>query len=370
MHLLDEWDKHLESKETRQGQISEFEVLTRVHLIGTLDLGCAYLRFWEMPPTREKTAVRAAYLRTISYLSSEQLGRDFPPKKEQYYLPGGLPNEVVILLTLFTRAHFVLSRSLKIDEMPHMQRFPGGHEVARSEIDGQTIKLETVVHYFEMLKGLRLREKPLTKQDRKRRRVEPFMLAARLYHLALPLIYRDETLAYVCLVSAIESLLHDYGLDGIKLENWDEKVAQLVQGAVSDPEQYRAIERVLLTPPRLIKQRFKKFVIEHLSDEFWDDPTRPSRMALRFKGAAQVEKYVGRIYDARSSTLHKGAPFPPTVPGLNDEVPVGLGKSVGGKKEWKEKELLPSVRAFERLVHHVLKEYLQRESALGYKMVP
>jgi hypothetical protein len=135
MYLLDEWDKHLENEESGKGQVSEFEVLARVHLIGVLDLGCVYLRFWEMSPAHEKTAVRAAHLRTISYFSLEQSVKDPPPRKEQYYLPGGLPNEVVVLMTLFTRAHFVLSRSLKIDKMPYMQRFPGGHEVARSQID-------------------------------------------------------------------------------------------------------------------------------------------------------------------------------------------------------------------------------------------
>jgi hypothetical protein len=367
MYLLDEWDRHLESGGKEQRQISEFEVLTRMHLTGVLDLGCVHLQFWEIPPVHEQTAVRAAYLRTVSYPSSEQPWKNLPPKKEQYYLPGGLPNEVVVLMTLFTRAHFVLSRSLKAGGIPLMQRFPGGHEVVRSDVDGQTIKLENVKRYFEMLKALRLRERPLTEQDRKRRRVEPFMLAARLYHLALPLIYRDETLAYVCLVSAVESLLHDYDPDGIQLVDWNKEAAELVQGAVSDAEQYRAIEQALLKPLPLIKQRFKKFIVEHLSDEFWNDPTRTRHTAFRFKDALQVEEYADRIYDARSSTLHEGVPFPPSILGWDEEIPAGLGMYVG-KKEWKEKELLPSVRAFERLVHHVLLEYLRRESALGFQL--
>ncbi len=368
MHLLDEWDKHLESGETGQGQISEFEVLTRVYLHGELDLGCVYLQLWEIPPpVYEKTTIRAAYLRTISY-PSEKPWDNLPPKKEQYYLPGGLPNEVTVLMTLFTRAHFVLSRSLKLGRLPLMKRFPGGHEVARSNVDGQAINLKTVVPYFEMLKGLRLREKPLTEQDLKRRRVEPFMLAARLYHLALSLIDRDKTLAYVCLVSAIESLLHDYDPNGVRLEDLNEEAASLIQATVPDPEQYRAIERALLKPLPLIKQRFKKFIIEHLSDEFWGDPTRPNNLAFRLKDASQVEEYVGRIYDARSSTLHEGVPLPPSM-ALDDEIPAGLGRFVG-QKEWKEKDLLPSVRAFERLVHHVLMEYLRRESALGFSGRP
>ena len=42
---------------------------------------------------------------------------------------------------------------------------------------------------------------------------------------------------------------------------------------------------------------------------------------------------------------------------MNEERPIALGVRVG-LKEWKEKELIPPVCAFERIIHHVLLEYL------------
>ena len=45
------------------------------------------------------------------------------------------------------------------------------------------------------------------------------MLAARFYHLAFSLIHKDATVSYIFLVSAIESLLHDYDIDNAVLED-------------------------------------------------------------------------------------------------------------------------------------------------------
>lgn len=361
MYLLEASDHYKKNKDSVE-RYSEYEVLCRVHLTGVLDLGCVYLQFWESPPHLEQHSVRAVYLKTFSIQGD--LTKEVPPKDEQYYIPGGLPSEIVILMTLFTRAHFVLSRTLRYAGILHMTKYASEEDVAQGDIDGKTLALGEIKPYFDMLEGLRIRE--MSKKGNRLRRLEPFMLAARFYHLAFSLIDRDETLAYISLISAIEALLHDYDIEDIELEDWNEPAAKLMKEALSE-DRYQRIKELILIKPVRIKKRFISFIIEHLPDKFWSDPARPNKFEwARFKDVSDIEEYLSRIYDARSSTVHEGRPFPPSIRDMNTERPLGLGIKVGWQKEWKEKELIPPVRAFERIVHHVLVEYLQRESEKGF----
>jgi len=363
MYLLEALDYYRKNKNSID-EYSEYEVLCRVHLTGVLDLGYIYLRFWEIPSHLEQRSVRAVYLRTISL--EQDLTKEMPPKDKQYYIPGGLPTEVAILMTLFTRAHFVLSRSLRQGNILLMIKYASKEDVARGDIDGKILALGDIKPYFDMLEGLKLREN--SEKGKRIRRLEPFMLAVRLYHLSFSLIDRDETLAYISLVSAIETLLHDFDIDSIALEDWNEKAAKLLREAVST-DRYQGIKEAVLTKPVRIKQRFIKFVKDHLTDRFWLDPTRPNEIEwkwARFQNPSEVEEYLARIYDARSATLHEGKPFPPSIG--NFERALGSRMCIGSK-EWEEEELIPSVRAFERIVHHVLMEYLRRESDKGKVLI-
>jgi hypothetical protein len=357
MYLLEALDFYQKNKDSIK-EYSEFEILCRVHLTGILDLGCIYLRFWEIPSRLTEKNVRAVYLRTIA--PQEDYTKETPPKNEQYYIPGGLPSEIVILLTIFTRAHFVLSRALRQSSILLMIKYASDGDVARGDMDGKTLALGDIKPYFDMIEGLKLRE--ISEKDNKLRRLEPFMLAARFYHLALSLIHKDDTIAYISLVSAIEALLHDYDIENIELEDWNEPAAKLMRETLSE-DKYQEVKELILVKPVRIKNRFINFIKEHLTDKFWSDSTRPNKFEwARFSDISDIEKYLSRIYDARSSTLHEGKPLPPSIGDMDTERPLGLGIKVGWQKEWKEEELIPPVRAFERIVHHVLLEYLRRES--------
>lgn len=378
MYLLKAIDDYKSGKGKKYSEY-EYELLCRVHLTGVLDLGCVYIRFWEQPfefkrhkPLDPRKA-RAVYLKIIllredvspgEYLLKEDI-RKLPSKDEQYYIPGGLPNEIAILMTLFTRTHFVLSRILRSADIPFLIKYASEGDVARGDLDGKMLSIEDIKIYFDMLEGLRLRER--SEESKKLRRLEPFMLAARFYHLALFLIYREPTLAYISLICAIEALLHDYDIYDFSLEDWNKKAATLIRSHVSNHKKYREIERAIITKPIRIKQRFKKFILDHITNKFWLDATRPGKENnfVRFKDLNDIEEYLDRIYEARSNALHKGEPFPPLEYGLNTEKPIGSLMRVGDK-EWKEKELVPPVSAFERIVHHVLLEYLCRESKKGF----
>jgi len=352
MYLLEALDYYRKNKDAKS-EYSEFEILCRNHLTGVLDLGCAYLQFWEMPRNFEQAVVRAHYLKIIALPGDLSLQT---PRGQEYYIPGGIQNEIVILMTLFSRSHFVLSRMLKLGNILLMNKYADEEDVAKGDMDGKVLALGDFKPYFDMLEGLRK-----TEEDKSLRRLEPFMLAARFYHLGFSLIGKDETLAYISFVSAVESLLHDYNINSITLEDWNEQAARLIKESTPD-DKYQEIQKVILANLPRIKQRFIACIKEHLTERFWSDPTRPKGNSNRFNDVSEIEKYLGRIYDARSGTLHAGKPFPPSVENLNIERPMGTGIIIGNKV-WEEKELIPPVRAFERIVHHVLLEYLKRESS-------
>src|SRR5882672_4616127 len=139
MYLLDAIDE-LEADPDRPRADSDFELRTRVHLTGVLDLNAAYVQFWELTDTPDATDVRSVLLRTRHFQRQDAAELPpLPPRDEQYYFPEGLPAEVTVLLTVFTRAHFVLMRSLTMGGTPLMRTFRANAEVARSPVDGVTI---------------------------------------------------------------------------------------------------------------------------------------------------------------------------------------------------------------------------------------
>ena len=195
------------------------------------------------------------------------------------------------------------------------------------------------------------------------------MLACRLYHLALSLRHTDPSIGYITLVSAIEALSHDAPIPIPTLDELNPDLARLVREGF--PEGYAAVEQAMLGQNRHIKKRFIAFTLAHLVDSYWADPTRPTEDWARFRNPGHLTTYLSRIYSARSSALHEGVPFPPTVSVLNhnEEVPLAGGMRIG-TREWHERELLPPFRAFERIVHHVLLEYLRHEAEQGVVVAP
>ena len=93
------------------------------------------------------------------------------------------------------------------------------------------------------------------------------MLAARFYHLAFSLIHKDATVSYIFLVSAIESLLHDYDIDNAVLEDWNAKAAKLIKKEVKDDNKYKEIEQIIMSKSVRIKKRFISFIKSHLTEK-------------------------------------------------------------------------------------------------------
>jgi len=133
---------------------------------------------------------------------------------------------------------------------------------------------------------------------------------------------------------------------------------------------------------RFFRRKFYTFIDKYIESDqdFWAYERRP-------EGPGRIDEtnlipLLKKIYDQRSKTLHTGEPFPfyifdrTTLPGLEnypeelwlakpiiphhqemDEIPIGT--MMYGGRTWESKDFIPYPHFFERLVNHVLKNYLK-----------
>ena len=183
-----------------------------------------------------------------------------------------------------------------------------------------------------------------------------FILAVRLYHQALLQIENFPELAYLNLVSAIETLSRDYDVGKISLSELNPNLATLVN-SVKDKKLGQQIEEAILKKERCIGRRFVKFILDHIENKFWDEENRPEIGLIK---PEELQDLLKKIYNQRSSTLHMGEPFPPPIynaPIRGSEICPAKGVERSGRR-WGNKDFIPNPHFFERLVNHVLKNFL------------
>ncbi|MFA5860092.1 MAG: hypothetical protein WDA16_00210 [Candidatus Thermoplasmatota archaeon] len=332
-------------------RLSEHELASRVDPIGAINLGCVKLHFWsarDMP--WGKYDERSAYVSILEDPDAVERWRKNSDEvyEADYYLKGHIPNELAIIMTALTRCHFVYRRSLKSSDTPVMMQFSDA-SLARGPFDGTQVNLKELQPRLERL---------LAMASKDRSRASRFMLAARFYHLALPLLDEDVDLAYLFLTSSIEPLLYGYNPKNYGVAEANAELAAVLHQKL-DAEGFAQVEAAFLQHAPKVRARFVEFIQEYLPESYWDDPTRPT------PGAGQMRRedlamYLKRIYDARSKLVHEGEPLPPQMR-FDSETPHGLAVMAGHKK-WDRTEMLPHSRTFERMVHHVLMSYVDRHA--------
>lgn len=184
---------------------------------------------------------------------------------------------------------------------------------------------------------------------------QKFILAALLYQQALQLIEAKPDLAYLNLVSAIEAVAAEYPVNKT-LSDYNPQLAKLLL-KIDDVDLRGKIESQILKE-KFIGQRFVAFITDHVDDSFWEI----SRPEFGKVDKIDLPATLKQIYNQRSKFLHEGAPFPPTVymsPLYGSEKDFSLGIETKGKV-WLPEEQIPYPHFFERLVNHVLLNYLNR----------
>lgn len=321
----------------------EYEVETDASVVGGMDYGPYAVLIWEFGDKRPGEK-RKLCLRTITKRCSSEDRSWENATKDGYHHGGGIPHELVALASLFLRRRLTLRRMVRMDDQPIMSG-PSQGWVDQALIRGER-NLADLPPWFEMV-----------------RRLDPqwhlrFMLSARLYHKAIQMIEDEPDLAYLNLISAIETLCYNMDIGDVGLSEANEKLHKLVLRVEDDQlrgELSAAIEKELYHCTR----RFVEFVQAYVEEEFWQNE-RPEWERARVD-PGDFEKHLRRIYDQRSKTLHEGRPFPPGVyePPMQG-AEVEKADIIVGDKKWSSNDHVLNPWFFERIVNHVLKTFLKR----------
>jgi hypothetical protein len=337
----------------------EFEVIGDANYIGKLAYGPYYFRIWDMPPHTPGES-RLLCLRITQEAA-------LPP------IPPTGAKEFVSLASLFLRKRLILGPITRWDDEPSRHRLDfksSKHFVDIDIVCGETETIASETNLDELSAWL-----PLVDNLEKATR-DKFTLAARFYQQALEMIEATTDMAYLNLVSAVETLCGDTDIGNIKLTDVDDGLANAVV-RVNPQDLRKDIEERIIKRERFIKRRFVEFIKQHIDDSFWTYRRRPQEN-IRVK-PEDLDRLLKNIYDQRSRTLHSGEPFPEYIymsQQLTDishleynksytigrtymeEIPFG-DKIMVGNREWTPEEYIPYPHFFERLVNHVLKNYLK-----------
>ena len=319
----------------------EYEVLTDSHVVGEIFFGPYYFTIWEFGKTIEGEKRKLC----LRIKEKKFLGNEYDTAtRHGFYHGGGIAEEIVALSSLALHGRFILGTIVRDDDKPRMYASRYGY------IDGSLIKgkkkIKELSQFFELIKGLKV-ECHLK-----------FILAVRLYHQALLVIEDQPDIAYLNLVSSIETLCQDYSIENMTLSQIDETLANLVK-SIENEALMNEIEKAILRREKLINKKFVSFIMDYTEDSFWKRKDRPEYGRVN---PDQFEDILKRIYNQRSKYLHSGEPFPKSiyfVPVADAEIDEANAMTSKDKR-WEQKDFIPYPHFFEKLVNHVLKNFLKR----------
>lgn len=327
-----------------ESHIAEYEVIADADIIGEFTYGPYYFTIWEISDKQEgeerKLCLRIQ-ISDIAFSADDQPWKS--AKRSGFYHGGGIPAELVALASLFLRRRLKPGPIVRMDDSPRLLPKSQGW-IDKPLIAGQS-NLAKLPEWLKLVEGL----------DSKYH--QRFILAVRLYHQALLLIEAQPDMAYLNLVSAIETLCHDYDVEKT-ITDLDHQLAELI-GSIENGDIRSKIEQKILKRERFIKSRFVAFILDYIEENFCAEKKRPKHGQIKL---VDLPDYLERIYDQRSRTLHTGEPLPPSIfspPMMGAEIDFSRGIIIG-EKRWEPSDFIPYPHFFERLVNHVLKSFLKR----------
>jgi hypothetical protein len=325
-------------------EVYEFEVFCEVPTNGEFRRGPFALVPWDAEPA--PSGFRRSLLLTIAnHLPDEHLGASKAPTKGGFYHGVSMQAEFCALATALLRRRIDLGPLVRARDIPI--RVPLTGRRRHNQLVSGEIKLNDLDTALDALRALPEEHHQM------------FILACRMYQEALTQIDEKPDLAYLLLVSAIEVFVAKMGQRTKESELAPELLAAL--GKIPDETSRRLVVDRILDLDRGISRNFVAFVVDLVSDDFWNESPNLAVEKGRIE-ASELSELLYRVYNQRSKTLHEAEPFPPNVmepPDTDAEIDRSEGISVG-QRRWTQSQMIPYVRFFERLVQHVLKRFLAK----------
>jgi hypothetical protein len=337
----------------------EFEVIGDANYVGELNYGPYYFRIWDMPTHRPGES-RLLCLRIIQ-------------EAELPSIPPTGAKEFISIASVCLRKRLILGPITRWDDKPSRLRLDFKSSNDYVDIDivcGETETIASETNLSDLSRWLPLID---NLDDAIRNK---FILASRFYQQALEIIESATDMAYLNLVSAIETLCNDTDIGTINLAEVDSALATMIN-RITPQDLGKEIEERIVKRERFIRRRFIGFIKQHIDESFWTYQRRPETH-VRVK-PDDLDRLLKNIYDQRSRTLHTGEPFPEYISRFQsltdishleynktytlgrtymEEIPFGNSIMIGSRS-WTAEQYIPYPHFFERLVNHVLKNYLK-----------
>lgn len=294
--------------------------------------------------------------------------------------------EFAAFLSLVTRRRVFASKLIRSDGLPveeevhlyqrsHFQERQGSKEIEPEQI-------------YLLLENLRTMD---------RRIADIFILATRLYHSAVAMMYTDPEFSYLFLIACLEAISsavykgYRPNEDGFLESRYPKLKAKLN----NVPEKEReGLRKEVLRNEKFILIKFSKFVSENVPECFWsetEDNAKPDYLTVIFErgpnGSGQetishsditiqnkerieregLEAALKNIYDARSRLIHQGIRLPANIV-------IGLFRRISPqmffemtqsppKDQRKLTKPIPPLLTFERLVSYSMTEFLHKQQS-------
>jgi len=195
--------------------------------------------------------------------------------------------------------------------------------------------------------------------------------ASRLYKTALELIETRPDIAYLLLISTVESLAkvaftdYDPGESSKLATPQANAVQQRAKDFGLDDDQAKQLGIDACKGNPWLKRKFKRFLEDFISAEELAVKDTVFLVPDSFCAVpGELPKTFGKIYDARSANLHQAVPFP-------NSVGVGMGTSIPWQQlptDWPfVRPDIPPVAWFERTVSHAINRFLAKKGVVKAK---
>lgn len=266
-------------------------------------------------------------------------------------------SQFLVLLSVFAREPLFPLGLRRMDDRPIAQDPPKRFS-SRDERQGKSLPFGIdSPKFLSVIAGLAQAEQGIA---------DAVLASANFYHAGLSLVAQDPSVAYVSLVSAVECLAGFYGEGHIfefddvpKFERLKPVLGRLTE-ASRDPQIVEELKAELLRSEHFLRKKFVQFLADHVTDEFWQFPDELFKYDDVFPRIERgnFEACLKEIYDARSTYLHGGVPFPGHVGfGL---VPVDLPMTEP-LHLCEKPRYVPLLAWFERLCHVALVRFYIRQ---------
>jgi len=298
--------------------------------------------------------------------------------------PHEIAKEFAAFLSLVTRRRIFCGKQMRYDGLPIEQEadiYQRSHFQERQrlkEIDPKQI--------YQLLKTL---------QAMDRRIAEGFILAMRLYHSAVEMMYTEPEFSYLFLIMCLEtisSVVHEDYKPGSEEEFLDSRHPGWT--AISNllpPEKRPELREMLLRNENFTFQKLLKFVGDNLPESFWsetEDDAKPNYLSIVIERGPDgygrpyvsesnlaIQKWdkiekdnlrqaLRRIYEARSNLIHNGIRLPASiVVGHFQKIPADAFTETMTAAMDPSKPLLqmPPLITLERLVSYSMVAFLAKQ---------